>query len=303
MLGAGLARLLGGFIIGLTEGQSSYVLPVIGREIFSWQLIFLFVALPTIPLSILLMTIREPERRGTRREIAAGSSATSWADTMAYIRLNLRTVVCHSFGFALLSFSGYGSGAWNPSHFHRNFDLPLSQVGFITGMIQLFGGSFGVLLGGYLADTLYKRGVRASKTTVGLVACLAWFPFGIAYPLFDNLYLAIGSLALANTIAAMPWGVGPAGIQEIFPNRMRGQASAVYLFIINLCGIGLGPYIPSLLTQFVFKSDQGVRYSLLVVPTTAHLIAGLLLFLAIKPFARSLDRLEEWRRREDSDGA
>ncbi len=98
----------------------------------------------------------------------------------------------------------------------------------------------------------------------------------------------------------MPWGVGPAGIQEIMPNRMRGQASAVYLFIINFFGIGLGPFIPSLLTQYVFKSDEGVRYSLLIVPGVAHLIAAILLFVGLKPFLKSLDRVDEWRKAHGS---
>ncbi len=301
-LGAGLARFLGGVVIGFTEGRESVTVPVIEHSIYSWQVVFLFVALPTIPLSILLLTIPEPLRRGTKKETQAGSS-TDWRETMRYMSRNKRTILCHSFGFALLSFSGYGSGAWYPSHFHRNFDMPLSQIGMISGVIQIVGGTIGVLFGGWLADYLLERGVRNNKTMVGLISCVAWFPFGLAFPLMNNVVLGFTFLAIANTIAAMPWGVGPAAIQEIMPNRMRGQASAAYLFIINMCGIGLGPYIPSLLTQYVFRSDEGVRYSLLVVPSTAHLVAAVLLFLALKPFLGSLDRLERWRGGDDDASA
>ena len=119
----------------------------------------------------------------------------------------------------------------------------------------------------------------------------------------NNVVLAFVFLGISNCIAAMPWGVGPAAIQEIMPNRMRGQASAVYLFIINLCGIGLGPYIPSLLTQYVFRSDQGVRYSLLAVPSFAHVVAAVLLLLALKPFLKSLDRVQAWRDGNDGKAA
>ena len=293
MLGAGIARLLGGVVIGFTEGRESVLVPLIGREIFSWQVVFLFVALPTLPLSILLLTMKEPTRKGTQRETQA--QGVTWGETLAYMWQNKRTIICHSMGFALLSFSGYGAGAWNPSHFHRNFDLPLSQIGIVTGLINVFGGTCGILLGGWVADTLHKRNVSFNKTLVGFISCTVWFPFGIAYPLMPNATLGFVFLTLAVTIAAMPWGVGPAGIQEIMPNRMRGQASAVFLFIINLFGIGMGPFIPSLLTQYVFRSDEGVRYSLLVVPTTAHVLAAIMLFLAFKPFKQSLQRLERWR--------
>lgn len=294
-LGAGLARLLGGIVIGFTEGRETVMLPILAREIFSWQVVFLFVALPTIPLSIILMTLKEPLRRGVKKEVEAGAGV-SWTETMEYIWLNKKTIVCHSLGFALLSFSGYGSGAWNPSHFHRNFGLGLAHIGIVTGLISAIGGTIGILAGGYFADYLHRRGIRNNKTMVGLISAVAWFPFGVAYPLMPTANLAFACLTLSTTIAAIPWGVGAAGIQEIMPNRMRGQASAVYLFIINLFGIGMGPFIPALLTQYVFKSDEGVRYSLLVVPSTAHCIAAILLFVALKPFLRSMDRVEDWRK-------
>jgi MFS family permease len=294
-LGAGFARLLGGLVIGFTEGQETVMIPLLMREIFSWQIVFLFVALPTIPLSILLLTIKEPLRHGTKSEVEAGAQV-GWGETMAYIARNKTTMICHGMGFALLSFSGYGAGSWNPSHFHRNFGLALSEIGIITGLINAIGGTIGILFGGWLADHLQSRGVRNNKTMVGLIAAVAWAPFGIAYPLMTNSTAAFACLAGATSIAAMPWGVGPAGIQEIMPNRMRGQASAVYLFIINFFGIGLGPFIPSLLTQYVFKSDEGVRYSLLVVPGVAHFIAAILLFVGLKPFLKSLDRVDEWRK-------
>ena len=135
---------------------------------------------------------------------------------------------------------------------------------------------------------------------VGLIASVAWFPFGIAYPLMPTAGLSFACLAMSTTIAAMPWGVGPAAIQEIMPNRMRGQASAAYLFIINLFGIGLGPFIPALFTQYVFDSDAGVRYSLLVVPTGAHNLSAVLLWAALKPFLGSLNRVEAWRQAQSS---
>ena len=171
-LGAGLARLLGGLVIGFTEGQDTITLPVIEHTIFSWQLVFLFVALPTIPLSILLLTLKEPLRRGVKKEVEAGAGV-SWKETMAYMWQIRGTMFCHSLGFALLSFSGYGAGAWNPSHFSRNFHLSIPEIGVVTGLINIFGGTFGILAGGWIADYLHKRGVRNNKTMVGLISAVA----------------------------------------------------------------------------------------------------------------------------------
>ena len=92
----------------------------------------------------------------------------------------------------------------------------------------------------------------------------------------------------------MPWGVGAAAVQEIMPNRVRGQASAIYLFIINLLGLGFGPFIMALFTQYVFKDDTAVRYSILVVPVAAHVASAFLIYMGVKAFKDSVTRLKAW---------
>ncbi|MGE4407073.1 MAG: MFS transporter, partial [Pseudomonas sp.] len=93
---------------------------------------------------------------------------------------------------------------------------------------------------------------------------------------------------------AMPFGVGPAAIQEIMPNSMRGQASAVYLFVITLVGLGVGPTAVALGTDFVFGDDMALRYSLLVVTGVALVGALILLGMGLKHYRDSLERLQQW---------
>ena len=80
---------------------------------------------------------------------------------------------------------------------------------------------------------------------------------------------------------------------EIAPARMRGQVGAVYGFVINLIGLGLGPTAVAVLTDYVFHNDNMVGYSLLVVSVTAHLLAALILWAGLRPFVRSKDRLNK----------
>ena len=95
-------------------------------------------------------------------------------------------------------------------------------------------------------------------------------------------------------LAAAPFGIAPAAIQQMMPNPMRGQASAVYLFILNLIGLGLGPTAVAAVTQYVFGRDDAVNYSLAIVACSASLLAAFLLWLGLKPFLKSLDRLHAW---------
>ncbi len=296
-IGSGLARFFGGYAIAFSQAYDNLQIPYVGREIFSWQIVFFLIAAPTIPLSILLLIIREPVRRDVRQiKTAEGTVEASvpYSEVLGYLWTNRATMLTYSFGFALLSFSGYGAAAWVPSHLMRNFGWEPKDVGIAIGFVAITAGPIGILSGGWLSDMFRRRGVPHARALVGLISGAGWIPFGIAYPLVGSGTWAVLMYAPAVAVGAMSAGVGPAGIQEIVPNRMRGQASAIYLFIINLMGLGFGPFIIALFTQYVFGSDSDVRWSLLTVPVGAHVIACILLLAAIRPYHRSLARLDEW---------
>ena len=72
---------------------------------------------------------------------------------------------------------------------------------------------------------------------------------------------------------------------------MRAQASAFYLFVVNLIGIGMGPTAVAMVTDYVFRDDSAVRWSLLVVGIVTHVGCIASLGLGLKPFRASLDRM------------
>ncbi|MBN0430713.1 MFS transporter, partial [Pseudomonas aeruginosa] len=93
----------------------------------------------------------------------------------------------------------------------------------------------------------------------------------------DNANWAAALMAPTVFFLSMPFGVAQAAIQEIMPNSMRGQASAIYLFVVTLFGLGVGPTAVALVTDFVFADDMALRYSLLLVTLAAVLGAVVLL--------------------------
>jgi hypothetical protein len=76
---------------------------------------------------------------------------------------------------------------------------------------------------------------------------------------------------------------------------MRGQASAVYLFTVNLLGLTFGPYLLALLTDYVFKDPMKVHYSLVVTGVVAHVLSTVLLFLCLRRYRQSLVNLQSWQ--------
>ncbi len=158
---------------------------------------------------------------------------------------------------------------------------------------RIFGTS-GIVFGGWLADRIGRGGITASKMYVGLLAALIWVTTGIAYLLVPSGTIAMLLLVPTVFFVAMPFGVAPAAIQEMMPNTMRGQASALYLFIVNLIGLGLGPSAIAWVTDFGFRDEAMLRYSILIVTTAAHVASAILLWLGIKQFRQSTRRRDAW---------
>ena len=287
-LGSGIAFLLGGLVIHFASAQGDVVLPLLG-EVRPWQLIFLALGAAGVVFTLLMLAVREPVRRG----VGAGV-VVPLAEVGRYIRSNRRTVLCHNLGFAGLSFAGYGSGAWVPTFYMRTYGWDAGHVGIVYGSIVAVFGCLGIVFGGRLADWMAKRGHSDANMRVGLFAALGALPLVIIFPLLNDAFWV--SVLMAPTVfcLSMPFGVAPAAIQEIMPNSMRGQASAIYLFVITLLGLGLGPTAVALVTDYVFADDNALRYSLMIVTGLAVLCSIALLARGLKPYRESLQRLQQW---------
>ncbi|WP_339515017.1 spinster family MFS transporter [Pseudomonas sp. RL_15y_Pfl2_60] len=296
-LGSGLAFLLGGLVIKFASAQGDVMLPVLG-EVRPWQLIFLALGAAGVFFTLLMLAVKEPARRG-----AGAGVVVPLSQVASYIRKNRRTVLCHNFGFAGLAFAGYGSAAWVPTFYIRTYGWDASHVGIVYGSIVAVFGCLGIVFGGRLADWMAKRGRTDANMRVGLYAAIGSVPFVLGFPLMESAFWA--SVLMAPTVfcLSMPFGVAPAAIQEIMPNSMRGQASAIYLFVITLLGLGIGPTAVALVTDYVFADDNALRYSLLIVTILAVSTSIILLSKGLKPYRDSIEQLGVWSAAADQKAA
>jgi MFS family permease len=291
-IGAGLAFILGGFVTDLV-GQQSPVLPLVGA-VRSWQLVFFIVGLPGLLVALLLTTVREPDRKGAKPALG-GSSAVPLRTVWAYLRHNGATFLCLNLGIAMVALYGYGATSWVPSLFIRRYDWTPRQTGLIYGLIVAVWGALGIVTGGKLADRLRAQGIRDADLRVALLAAAAGLPAVVLFPLAPSAVWAAVLLVPVVFFMSAPFGVAPAAIQQMMPNRMRAQATACYLFVINLLGIGLGPTVVAMLTDNVFHDPKAVHLSLMVVGAITFAIAAILLWFGLGSYRRSLEYLERWR--------
>jgi MFS family permease len=285
-IGSGLSFMLGGLIRSYASTKAALSLPLVGA-IHPWQILFFAVGLPGVLVAPLLYTVREPQARG-----GSVHPRVPIGQVFGYIFTNCRTFLLHNIGFGLLSLVGYASSAWVPEFYVRTYHWPIRTVGLVYGSVVIVFGSLGIIGAGRVADYLRVRGRTNSNIFVGMWIGILWFPLHFLMLLAPSAIWATVWLVPATVLAAAPFGIAPAAIQQMMPANMRGQASAVYLFILNLIGLGLGPTAVAFGTQKVFGHDDALRYSMLTVFATASLLSAGLLWTCLRPFLKSLDCLQ-----------
>jgi hypothetical protein len=69
---------------------------------------------------------------------------------------------------------------------------------------------------------------------------------------------------------------------------MRAQVMAFYLLVVNLVGVGLGPTVTALLTDFVFGDESYLRFSLSIVSACTLPLAFLIFTLGRPAYKESI---------------
>jgi MFS family permease len=121
----------------------------------------------------------------------------------------------------------------------------------------------------YLQFLLLRIGVGVGEATLSPAA------YSVITDLFPKQKLgrALSLYSMGIYFVSFPIGAAAAAIQNIMPNAMRGQASALYLFATNLIGLGIGPSAVAWCTDYLFRDEMMVGYSILIVGVSAHVIA------------------------------
>ncbi|NRB53768.1 MAG: MFS transporter [Saprospiraceae bacterium] len=291
-IGASMAYLLGGWIIGYTQDVEVLELPILGA-VRPWQFVFIVLGLPGLLIALLVLSIREPARRTLSGELRTGKAPSVPLRVLwSHFKQHGKTYLYLNLGIGSWSILTYGSGAWEPTFLIRTFDYSIREAGVLMGVMLLTISTAGVFFGGWIADRWLKKGQKDAKIRAILWSILLSVPTGLLYPLFDNETLMLISLGFFLFLTKAPIGLAAAAIQEITPNEMRGQASAVYLFFLNLIGLGLGPTAVALLTDYAFQDESMLRYSIFIIAMCSAVLASFCFWRCLAPYRRSVEQLE-----------
>lgn len=289
--GFGVALLVGGYVVQIIQDAGAIALPLVG-VLKPWQLTYLCVAAPGIIVVLLMLTIREPVRRGVVAE--QGPTLGEAADAIAADRgQRMKAYGAILLGFPILAILGYGTATWVPTFLYRLHGLQPADVALYYGLIFLVFGTAGPFAGGWFTDWLAQRGYKDANLRAAIFASIALLPFAVAFPLVGNTTAVLFLLIPVTFLGSVPFGVSVSAIIVITPNQQRAVMTAVYLFLGNFVGLGLGPAVVPILTDYVFGDEMALHYSLSLLGVVILPVGIALLWLGMKPFRASVEAADE----------
>ncbi len=280
-LGSGLATLIGAGIVAKLPNEGTVLVPVFG-EIYPWQVLFLYIGLPGLVIALLLLTIREPQRTGTL-QTNGQTSRVDLGESLDIIFRHPKAYLLIAFSVACQALINYGCNAWVPTFVARTYGWEVPRAGAFYGLVVVVSSIAGVLFGGWYADKLTRDGHTDGRLRVGVLG-IGLALLGCIAPLMPRAEWALLTLSLPIFGLAAPFGAATAAIQELMPNQVRALASSIFLFILNLIGIGLGPTIVALFTDYIFHDENMIRYSLVLLFALGGGVGLVLSYLSLKPY-------------------
>ena len=280
-VGAGGATIAGGALIALIPAQT---IPGIGR-LEPWQMVFLAIGLPGLLVALLVRMLRKPPRHG----LVEGTHP-SLGQVFRHMGRHRTSYVLVIAGYTAFGIIWNGALAWIPSVFIRRFGWTPAEVGLRYGLALMIGGMVGAIFGGSVIAWLRAR-YDDANILIGLCSLAVAAPALAAAMMATDGAWAIGFIAVFLFGASLPWGGVAAALQEITPNQMRGQVSAIYLFCLSLCGLGFGPMIAASFTDRLFHDDASVNLSLLLMVVILTPISAVLLWLSRRPYRATLSHV------------
>ena len=237
------------------------------NEWYGWRTAFVVVGLPGIFLALLVrFTLKDPPRGyadAKGQELPKVTPPPFWS-VAKFMLCNpvLRNIVAAG---ALIAFTGYASVIWIPIYLVRIHGMGTGEVGTYLALFIGVGGAIGIYLGGRLADLLAARHGEQWLPWIVAIVSLLGIPFLYFCFTAATQTGALWAYALPAALGTVYVAPGFALIQNQTPTEMRSVAAAINLFIVNIIGLGLGPFSIGFFSD-MFSPEyglDGLRYALM----------------------------------------
>jgi len=170
----------------------------------------------------------------------------------------------------------YGIMGFTPAFLMKTYHLGAGEVGVRFGLLSAAIGMIGPMLSGPLSDMLAKRAGAGGR--VGFVVVALGLSPLVGFSVYTapdpatfywrfTLYSLILTMWLPPLYAVL--------YEQVLP-RMRGQTAALYILLMTILGLGIGPYWVGMVAD---RTHGNLGLAILSVNALAPLIVVLLLVL------------------------
>ncbi|BBD98390.1 MFS transporter [Sphingobium amiense] len=291
-VGAGLAFILGGVVIGALSRHGDIVVPLLGT-LRPWQLTFVILAVPGLIMALILSTLPNPLRKTSAT--AAGRPGESMIK--GFYRQNWPLLARHHVAMGSANTVQLGMLAWIAPLLTRVHGWDSATIGMVVGSVMLVALPIGLIGGGYIGDALMRFGAHMRLVVCAAsIVCAAMF--GIFYPLQSDPWHLVIVFGVASLFAGIPPGVGNAALHHVVPGEIRGRVSAIYYLIVLVLGMA-GPTLVALASDNLFPFATGIRYATIMVIPPMMLFSALMYLWAIPPYRRLANEVESEQKSSD----
>ena len=287
-VGSGIALILGGQIVAYFADFPPIILPIVG-QIYEWQALFIFIGIPGLLVALLMTTVKEPSRKGKMKILTKSGDTSEEISIKETIRFIYERKEAYGWLFLSMACSvlmGYAFLSWLPTMYMRAYDVSISTITLWLGVAFLLGGPFGAIMSGWLGDKLYPKNNNSSHVMLFAYSMIVLTVAATLVPLMPTYQTATLMFMPQIIMAAGQTALAPVAMINITPNQIRGQVTAVYFFVISMTGYTLGPTSVALITDFVFKDESLITYSISIVSLVAGVIGTYAGFKSLNYFRK-----------------
>jgi predicted MFS family arabinose efflux permease len=257
---------MGVFTLGISLGiMIAYLGGGWMAQNIGWRQAFFIVGIPGLVLALVFrFTVTEPPRGLSDGKVDDGERYGVL--TVARFLLKRKSFIHLSLGAGIASFTAYAVLSFFPSFLERSHGLNLQEIGAYLGVIIGVSTGVGYIGGGYFSDKIGATKRSRALKAIAAALLLGWIFIFPLYLLTDP-FLVLAFFFLPSALSNCYLPTTFAQIQSLVDIRMRSVASAILLFVINIIGLGLGPQVAGILSDYlaVTQGSESLRYSLLII--------------------------------------
>ena len=217
-------------------------------ELYGWRVAFFAAGVPGLILALVVrFTLKEPLRGGSDATIDDGD-APSLGETLRFI-FGQTSYLWLLAGCLMICVSANAFLVFTSSLLQRTYDLSPGDVALPLGLLIGGIGSIGAVVIGAVCDRLSKHDLRWRPRIIAACAAVA-LPFAWMFLRADTVWAAYAWNVVPSFVGLIYASIAYTASQELVMLRMRSFASAFMLFCLTLIGIGCGPWIAGLLSDW-----------------------------------------------------